>query len=388
MLEYFPSHYAWNLGVLMAAQLGGELTEIDGACRPLRELAERPDAKNDPEAHAGWIAAWTALARRVEAFARRDEEAGHPWSAGRKYQRACAYFFTAERMTSHRSPEKLALYADMARCFGKGVTLRNEPIEFVAIPYEGTTLPALLYRAPQRTPRPAMIHFDGFDVTKEWMHLCGIAREFAARGISTVMIDHPGVGAALRLQGLPMNLDSERWARAAIDWLEQRPDIDASRVGVIAMSLGGYYAPRAAAFEPRLACCVAWGARWDNEGSHGKMLRDPDAARSVTGWLDHALWYYGAADAGEAAAKIARMKLEGIIERITCPLLVAHGVHDRQVPVEQAERTVRGARNSARAELRLFDVDEGGVEHCSGDQFSTAIDAMTDWVADVLKPLA
>jgi dienelactone hydrolase len=388
MLEYFPSHYSWNLGVMMAAQLGGELTEIDGACRPLRELAARPDAKNDPEAQAGWIAAWSALARRVEGFARRDEGAGHAWSAGRKYRRACVYFFTAERMASHKSPEKLDLYAAMTRCFAKSVALRDEPIEFVTIPYEDTTLPALLHRTPRPGRCPAMIHFDGFDVTKEWMHLCGIAREFAARGISTLMVDHPGVGAALRVQGLAVNLDSERWARAAMDWLEQRRDIDAARVGVIAMSLGGYYAPRAAAFEPRLACCVAWGARWDNDDSHGRMLRDPDAARSVTGWLDHALWYYGAANADEAAATIARMKLEGIIERITCPLLVAHGIRDRQVPVEQAQQTARAARRSARAELRLFDVDEGGVEHCSGDQFSTAIDAMTDWVADVLRPQA
>ena len=387
MLEYFPSSYSWNLGVMMAAQLGGELTEIDGACRPLQALAARPDAKNDPEAQAAWVAAWAALARRVEGFAARDEAAGHRWSAGRKYQRACVYWFTAERMASHKTPEKLELYDAMTRCFEKSVTLRDEPIAFVSIPYEGTTLPALFYRAPQPGPRPAMIHFDGFDVTKEWMHLCGIAREFAARGISTLMVDHPGVGAALRLQSLPMNHDSERWARAAMDWLEQRSDIDAARVGVIAMSLGGYYAPRAAAFETRLACCVAWGARWDNDGSHGRILRDPDAARSVTGWVDHALWYYGAADTQEAAAKIARMTLDGVVDRITCPLLVVHGVGDRQVPIEQAERTVREARNSSRADLRLLDADEGGVEHCSGDQFSTAIDVMTDWVADVLQPL-
>jgi len=387
MLEYFASHYSWNLGVMMAAQLGGEMTEIDGACRPLRAFADRPDAKNDPEAQAAWISAWRDLAQRVEGFALRDEHARHRWSAGRKYQRACAYFFTAERMTSHESPQKLALYAAMTRCFEKSVTLRDEPIEFVTLPYEGTTLPALLYRAPQAGPRPAMIHFDGFDVTKEWIHLSGIAREFAVRGISTLIVDHPGVGAALRLQHLAVNLDSERWARAALDWLQQRPEIDSRRVGVIAMSLGGYYAPRAAAFEPRLACCVAWGARWDNDGSHGQMLRDPNASRSVTGWIDHALWYYGAADVAEAAATIARMKLDDVIERVTCPLLVAHGVHDRQVPLQQAQRTVQAATNSRRAELRLFDVDEGGVEHCSGDQFSTAIDAMTDWVADVLKPL-
>jgi fermentation-respiration switch protein FrsA (DUF1100 family) len=81
------------------------------------------------------------------------------------------------------------------------------------------------------------------------------------------------------------------------------------------------------------------------------------------------------------------MTLEGTVDRIACPLLVVHGAHDRQVPIEQAERTVREARNSPRAELRVLDVDEGGVEHCSGDQFSTAIDVMTDWVADVLQPL-
>ena len=110
MLEYFASHYSWNLGVMMAAQLGGEMTEIDGACRPLRAFADRPDAKNDPEAQAAWISAWRDLAQRVEGFALRDEHAGHRWSAGRKYQRACAYFFTAERMTSHESPQQLALF--------------------------------------------------------------------------------------------------------------------------------------------------------------------------------------------------------------------------------------------------------------------------------------
>jgi dienelactone hydrolase len=277
------------------------------------------------------------------------------------------------------------MYDSMVRCFDRGVRLRNEPIDFVKIPYEATTLPALLYHAPGGARRPAMIHFDGFDVTKEWMYLCGVAREFAARGVSTVMVDHPGIGAALRLQAMPVNYDSERWATAAIDWLETRDDIDSSRIGVVAMSLGGYYAPRAAAFEQRLAACVAWGARWDNAGSHGRILRDPNAARSITGWVEHALSYYGASTPDEAYEKIAKMTLEGVVERITCPLLVVHGAADRQVPIEQAERTVREAVNSARAELRVFTAEEGGCEHVGGDLFSPTIDYIADWVADVLR---
>jgi dienelactone hydrolase len=385
MFEYFPGHYSWNLGLLMAQQLGGEMTEIDEACRPLREFAQRLSARDDPQAQAAWIEHWSALARKVEDQARRDEAANHALTAGKKYLRASVYWFTAERMTSHRSPQKLEIYRAMLRCFEHGVRLRNEPVEFVTVPYEGTSLPALFHRAAGEGRKPAMIHFDGFDVTKEWMHLSGIAREFAARGIATLMLDHPGIGAALRLQGMPMNYDSERWATAALDWLEGRGDVDARRVGVVAMSLGGYYAPRAAAFEKRLAACVAWGARWENAGSHGHILRDPSAARSVTNWVEHALWYYGAKTPEEAYQKIAMMTLDGIADRITCPLLVVHGENDRQVPAEQAERTVRAAVNSPRAELRVFTAAEGSAEHVGGDLFSPTIDYIADWVADVLR---
>jgi dienelactone hydrolase len=387
MFEYFPTHYSWTLGLLMAAQLGGEMSEIDEACRPLVEVAKRPGVREDPEAQALWVGRWSALARKVEDFAQADEHAGHRFSAGRKYLRACVYYMTAERMASHRKPEKLDLYKKMLGAFRKGVTFRGEPIEFLDIPYEGTTLPALFYRAPGAARRPAMIHFDGFDVTKEWMHLSGMAREFAMRGISTLMVDHPGIGGALRLQNLSTSPDTERWARAAMDYLETRADVDAKRVGVIAMSLGGYYAPRAAAFEKRLACCVAWGARWDNSLSHGRILRDPNAARSVTGWVEHALWVYGAKAADEAADKIAAMTLDGVADRIECPLLVVHGENDRQVPLDQARQTVDAAVNSPRRDLKIFTAAEGGIEHCQGDLFSIGVDWMADWVADVLNAL-
>lgn len=386
MYEYFPNHYSWNLGLLMAVQLGGELSEVDEACRPLIEIAKRPNVREDPEAQTLWVERWSALAQKVEALAEADHKAGHRFSAGRKFGRACVYYMTAERMASHHKPDKLALYHKMLATFRLSVELRGEPIEFLDLPYEGTALPALFYRAAGGGRRPAMIHFDGFDVTKEWMHLCGMAREFAARGISTLMVDHPGIGGALRLQGLPTSPETERWARAAIDYLETRADVDAQRVGVIAMSLGGYYAPRAAAFEKRLACCIAWGARWDNALSHGRILRDAAAARSVTGWVEHALWVYGAKDTDEAYRKIAAMTLEGVADKIECPLLVVHGENDRQVPLDQAHKTVAAAVKSPRRDVKIFTAAEGGVEHCQGDLFSIGIDWMADWAADMLKP--
>jgi len=383
MFEYFPNHYSWSTAALMAVQRGGELSEVDEACRPLLEAAKLPDARNNPAAQKQWVDRWSGLARKVEALAEADERAGHPFSAGRKYRRAAVYFMTAERMASRHGPEKGVLYAAYLAAFRKSVELRGEPVEFVDIAYGNTQLPALLYRAPGAGPRPAMIHFDGFDVSKEWMHLSGMPHEFARRGISTLMVDHPGIGAALRLQNLPTSPESEKWAAAAMDYLETRADIDRARVGIIAMSLGGYYAPRAAAFEKRLACCVAWGARWDNAESHGRILRDPNAARSITGWIDHALHVYGARDIEEASAKIAAMNLKDVAHKIECPLLVVHGENDRQVSADQAHRTIDGAVNSPHRDLKIFSAAEGGVEHCQGDLFSIAVDWIADWVADV-----
>src|ERR1700752_4916067 len=111
MFEYFPNHYSWSTAALMAVQLGGELTEVDEACRPLIEAAKLPDARNNPEAQRLWVERWSWLARKVEALALVDERSGHPLSAGRKYRRAAIYFMTAERMAAHRASEKSALYA-------------------------------------------------------------------------------------------------------------------------------------------------------------------------------------------------------------------------------------------------------------------------------------
>lgn len=383
MFAYFGQNYSWNLGLLMALQLGGELAEMDAACAPLREAASRPDARDDPALRAAWVEAWRALGERLAAQAAAEEARGFRGGAGRKYLRAAIYFFTAERMAPHHGPDRMPIYHRTLECFRRGVTLRGEPVEFVEVPFQGHMLPALFYRAPGPGPHPAMIHFDGFDVTKEWMHLSRMPHELALRGISTLMVDHPGIGGALRLLGLPTSSRTEEWAAACMDWLERRDDVDAKRVGVVAMSLGGYYAPRAAAFEKRLACCVAWGARWDNALSHGRILADPNAARSVSGWVDHAKWVYGSDDLDVVRARIAEMTLEGVAEHITCPLLVVHGENDRQVPTDQAERTIAAAVNSPRRDLRVFTRAEGGAEHVQGDLFSVAVDHMADWIADV-----
>ena len=383
MYEYFPGNYSWNLGVLMAVQLGGHISEIDEACAPLKTLAGTSDPRTDPKLSAAWLERWLGLGDKLTAMAETDISANHRLSAGGKYRRACVYYQQAERMGPHADPRKTSAYRKMLAAFRDYVECAGEAVEWVEIPYENTSLPALFVPAVGPGPWPCMIGFDGFDVTKEWTYLCGMAAEMRRRGVAMLIVDHPGVGLALRERGLSAVVETERPASACVDYLAGRADVN-GRCGIMGMSLGGYYAPRAAAFEKRIGACVAWGARWDNAASHGRILRDPNAARSIPGWLDHALWVYGQKDVESCAAMIARMTLEGVADKITCPLLLVHGENDRQVPGEQARLTIERAVNSPRRDLRVFTAKEGGAEHVNGDNFSLAIDYIADWTSDVL----
>ena len=382
MFEYFPDCYPWSLAVMSAMNRGGQISEVDEACRPLRALAD----KKNPAAQDAWLGSWSAMAGRVRALGERDEAAGHPLSAGRKFLRAGLYDLLAERMPSHAHPRRMAVYRRGIETFARGLHCRGEPAELVEVPFGPHRLPAIFSRAPGTAPAPCLVHFDGLDLTKEIIYAAA-AEEYRRRGVSLLIVDHPGVGAALRLLGLTATPEMEKPASACVDYLEGRPDVDPARIGVAALSLGGYYAPRAAAFEPRFRCCVAWGAIWDYGAAAADRLGGPggsSAEPSVPGYAEHLSWVLGTRGVEETRAVAARMTLDGVAERITCPLLVVHGADDRQIPLWHAERTVERATGCADRTLRVFARDEGGSEHCGADNNSLVVDCMADWVAERL----
>jgi dienelactone hydrolase len=382
MFEYFPRNYPWSLAVMGALNRGGEIGEIDDACRPLQEASVR----NDDAAQVEWYANWKKIAERVESLARAHEAAGQGLSAGRKYLRAGVYFITAERMLNHRDPKKVEVYKQALAAFGKGYRLRKEPVEWVEVPFQGKSMPALFTKPSLPGPLPCMIHFDGFDVMKEIIYQI-VADDFRRRGIAVLFVDHPGVGEALRLRGMTGGHDTEVPAAACVDYLETRSDVDPKRIGIAALSLGGYYAPRAAAFEKRLACCVAWNGIWDQGEKVIRRLGLDKGRRgevSVPQYADQLMWVFGRQTVEEAADVAKKMTMEGIADKITCPLLVMQGANDRQTPPWQAERLYAEAVNSPRKKLKMFTVEEGGAEHCQADNASLASDCMTDWVAEVL----
>jgi len=246
-----------------------------------------------------WFAEWTTMGNRIEARGREAQRTGHARTAASCYMRAARYYQTGERFLQPKSQAGMDVYKKAVTCFCDAAGIIRHPrIEPVEIPYEGASLPGLLVHPdPEATggkPAPALVFFDGFDVTKELQYGYGVP-DLAARGIGCLIVDGPGNGESVRFRNLPLIAETERYATPVYDYLAGRKEFDPKRIGVMALSLGGYYAPRAAALEPRFACCIAWGAQWDYHAIWAKRLEqlDSGAVLSLSVPPEHLQWVLG-----------------------------------------------------------------------------------------------
>ncbi|MEA1672637.1 alpha/beta hydrolase family protein [Nitrospirillum sp. BR 11163] len=380
MYEPFPGNYVWNLSTNLALMCGGNIGEIDAACRPIREAA----ARGEDAGTARFFDSWLAVADQVERNAEADEAAGRLLSAAEKYGRASTYYLTAERMQARDyAPRKIA-YAKGLALFAKRVRLARENCEFVEIAYEGASFTGLFIKAPPDAngrPAPCLVSCNGLDSMKEQIYHAGNPAAFLKRGVSTLLIDQPGTGEALRLRGLHGVHDSERWASAALDYLLTRDDVDPARIGIFGLSLGGYYAPRAAAMEPRFALCAVMGANHD-WGEMQKRRRQREGENPVPHYWDHVMWVFGKPDIDSFMAWAPSMCLDGVVERIRVPFLVTHGEGDRQIPLEYAHLSFDQAVNSPKRHLHVFRATDYEVEHCGADNGTISRDYIADWVAE------
>jgi dienelactone hydrolase len=379
MLDYF-SDYSWNLALSMALDAGANMDEIDRACRDLRGVR---DGQQDAQR---FFHAWAGAARRLAEAAARDEADGHRLSAAEKFRRACVMYITAERIPEHTWEPRKAAYDELLRTFAKYVELSGADCEKVQVPYGDSHIPGLLVGARTlASPAPCVVHFNGLDGVKEYLVLCGLPAALVQRGVAILVVDNPGVGEALRKNGLHNGPDAERPAAACVDYLEGRAEIDPSRIGMMALSLGGYHAPRAAAFEPRFACCVAWGANYD----WGKRFRlrvagTATTQKSVPHYVEHVKWVLGQESVDGCIRVADGFTLEGVLDRVRVPILITHGEDDRQIPVADARRTYDECVNAPRRDLRIYSAAEGGEQHCNIGNMSLTTNDMADWIADVL----
>jgi len=379
MFDYFPN-YVWNLSVSIAMASGAELGEIMDMCQPLLAKAEAGEDAGTVE----FMQEWMKVADKLVELAAEDEAKGRLLSAGPKLQRAALYYLTAERMQAHGSENRIETFKKGLSNFLKGTQFSGEDVTRMEIPYGDKVIPVLYTRAiGVDGPAPAVVYLNGLDSNKELLYWSRLPQELAKRGISTLCVDQPGTGESLRLQGMPAIPTSEDWGTPVYEWLAAREDVDADRIGVTGISLGGYYAPRVCANEPRFASGAVWGANHNWAEVQQKRLKR-EGENPVPHYWQHVHWVFGAKDMEDFHAKSKDMHLNGQMEKIKVPFLVTHGEFDRQISLDYAHQSYDQLVNSPRRELKIFTPREGGVEHVGADNMSFGRSYIADWFAETL----
>jgi dienelactone hydrolase len=374
---HFPGNLRWSNAMQivkgMAPYGAIAMEEVDR----IGDRLKAREHENDPD--VAWKEEWSAMADLVAKVADAAAADGRQITAGNHYMRAANYYYSAERFIPP-GDEKMAMYRKALRCWHAALERLHPSIERVEVPYEGKSLPAYFLPAPGPGRKRTVVLFDGMDNAKE-MSVIFAGLDFAQRGINTLAIDGPGQSETLRLRQIVSRPDYEVAGRAAYDYVAARPEVDPKRVSVMGYSFGGYHAPRVAGMDKRYAGCVALGAmHWDMHEWQAeiKARLAVDARSSFTSNFQFR-WVIGAPDNATALEWAKKFSLEGVAQKIECPVLILHGEDDRVVPLQEAKTLYEkvGARNKT---LKIFTAEEGGTEHCQVDNRQLGIDYVGDWI--------
>ena len=307
-----------------------------------------------------WCREWGRTARHYEQLAETAEAAGRTVTAGEAWRRAALCWHWGKFVFSDHPEEQRAAHERTVACFRRGADTLSPPAEPVRVPYAGSTLAAYL-RVPPGPPPPIVVMIPGLDSVKE--ELQATAEHMLRRGLAVIAIDGPGQGEAE--YEFPIEPAYERVVTAVADYLKGRDDVDPDRIGVFGVSLGGYYAARSAAYEPRVRAAVELAGPYRFDLDWDTL---PPQTRTT---FQHRS---GAASPAQARERAAALTLEDAAARISCPLLVVHGGRDRLIPPYHAERL---AREAPGAELMM---DPDGSHGLTNHAFESRA-AMADWLA-------
>jgi dipeptidyl aminopeptidase/acylaminoacyl peptidase len=329
-------------------------------------LADFQEVTAGIERWEDWCAAWCRRAIVHENLGHEALDQGFRLSAGEHLSRAAVYYHFAKFVFVIDVEQMQAAHRKAITCKQLAAPLLRPPARRVEIPYQGSTLAGLLRLPVGASKPPLVIMVPGLDSAKEEMEAYELP--YLARGMATLMVDGPGQGEAE--YQFPIRGDYEVPVKAMVDWAEKQPLVDGDRIGLWGVSLGGYYAPRAAAFEKRLKACIGLAGPYEFTANWDQL---PELTRETFRVRSHL-----STDA-QAREHARTLTLGGgIAAQIECPLFLVTGKQDRLIPWEDTQRLAREASGP----VELLIVEDGN--HIANNRPYRWRSRTADWMAQQL----
>ncbi len=345
-----------------------------------------------------WVTEWAKIADQVASEADTAIKNKQCATARAGFLRANNYYRTAVFFASSNDPRHKDLQIKGHECFLKYIQIAETAIEAIEIPYENTRLPGYFMKSGDGK-RPTLIVLGGFDSTMEEMiHWVGFAA--VERGWNCLVFEGPGQWYAVECNPqLYFRPDYEKPVSAVVDYVLSRSDVEADKLALIGYSFGGYLAPRAAAFEPRIKACIAnsllvnVGAAVSDGGGVPIADKYPGIVNllfhsaaffkpQVRWVLGHARWVMGIRKPSELPKILRQYTLYGLAGRIHCPLLCLYGkdeIRDYKasniLEALQFIKEIPGATT-----LYFFSDEEGAGGHCQVAGALRAQAVIFDWL--------
>jgi pimeloyl-ACP methyl ester carboxylesterase len=348
-----------------------------------------------------WHREWRALADRLAAIADQCAADGHAVSASSAYLRASNYYRTAEfylRDDPANDPRVADTSARAIETFRSAPEIRAQWTQ-VRIPYEGIQLDGYYLNVSGDDRGPTLLAHGGYDSTVEEMFFA-VGEAARRHGWNCLIFEGPGQGTALRDHKLPFRYDWEAVVTPVVDFAVNLRGVDPERIALLGMSMGGYLAPRAAAFEHRIAACVAYdgvlsmaaaflGALppgLDSEQQVAAMdsviAHRAQAPSSLRWAVSNALWVFKDGTTRELLDEVAKYDLTDVAHQISCPTLVCEAESDQFFGGQPA--MLYEALKCPKTFL-TFTAAEGAGEHCHEGALTLFHQRLFDWLDDTVK---
>lgn len=343
-----------------------------------------------------------AAGNEMRAIAEDSASGGHVESARQAYLWAQNFYDSATYFADGTgdSTRVTTAWQLMDNCWLKSLALFDPPIEQVSIPYEGVALRGFYFRAKSgKKLRPLLILNNGSDGSALDMWCWGAAAG-TVRGYDCLTFDGPGQGYALWKQGLKFRPDWERVITPVVDFALTRKDVDPKRIAIQGISQGGYWVPRAVAFEKRIAAAIAdpgvvdvsssWtnslpppmiellkAGRKDEFDSYMAKMLDPATKNSML----FRMRPYGVTSYYDAFKAPMAYNLTDVAGKIQCPMLITAPVNEAFWP-GQSQRLYDLL--SSPKTLIPFSATDGADLHCEPKAYGLRDLRVFNWLDKTL----